>query len=265
VDLSKSFFFEAGQTYHLALHAGMRTLAKTSPQGQPEPATFSLQHPPLAMVSRTSSVLPAQRHTTLSAVSESHNTLSSFRFISCSSSRTTTVNNAANVARSAVQSIVANYWNKGCLDSTYSSWYGTYNVNNYVAVRGSYTRMSQLVSNAAFDCSPPSSECGDAIAYVYPTDTSMVIHLCAAYWPLGASLQPYDSKPGSLIHELSHFASIGETAFPPPLCVLRLTVCAFAGGTQDYVYGPDAAGALASSQPEQAIYNADKCGRLVRP
>ena len=46
-----------------------------------------------------------------------------------------------------------------------------------------------------------------------------------------------DSKAGTIVHEQSHFT--------------------VNGGTQDYVYGQSSAKSLASSDPSEAIFNAE--------
>ncbi|MBF0274912.1 MAG: hypothetical protein HQK84_06745, partial [Nitrospinae bacterium] len=62
-----------------------------------------------------------------------------------------------------------------------------------------------------------------------------LIYLCGA--GLSAPASGTDSKPGTIIHELSHFTVIG--------------------GTDDHAYGQSGAQSLATSNPSNAILNAD--------
>ena len=61
------------------------------------------------------------------------------------------------------------------------------------------------------------------------------VYLCGAFWD--APTTGTDSKGGTLVHESSHFTDNG--------------------GTEDYVYGQSSAKSLASSDPDEAVYNAD--------
>lgn len=83
------------------------------------------------------------------------------------------------------------------------------------------------------DCS-----CTDSFfAYVYPSDASHTIYLCAAFWTASEAVYQFDSKPGTLIHELSHFNNVA--------------------GTDDHAYGQAAVQNLARTDPDRAIKNAD--------
>jgi len=61
------------------------------------------------------------------------------------------------------------------------------------------------------------------------------VYLCGAFW--NAPETGTDSKAGTLIHETSHFTENG--------------------GTQDYAYGQTNCKSLATSSPDEAIFNAD--------
>ncbi|XP_062859976.1 uncharacterized protein LOC134322036 [Trichomycterus rosablanca] len=50
------------------------------------------------------------------------------------------------------------------------------------------------------------------IAYVYPDDETCTVHLCPIFWMLSDQLSK-DSKPGSLIHEVSHFLGTEDAAY----------------------------------------------------
>jgi peptidyl-Lys metalloendopeptidase len=71
-------------------------------------------------------------------------------------------------------------------------------------------------------------------AYVYPNQPYN-IYLCRVFWT--APMTGTDSKAGTLIHEMSHFTVVA--------------------GTEDWAYGQTNAKALASSDPDRAVDNAD--------
>jgi peptidyl-Lys metalloendopeptidase len=71
-------------------------------------------------------------------------------------------------------------------------------------------------------------------AYVYP-NMPYVIYLCGVFW--SSPVTGTDSRAGTLIHEMSHFDVVA--------------------GTDDLAYGQNACKSLASSNPGNAIRNAD--------
>src|SRR5688500_14603752 len=82
-----------------------------------------------------------------------------------------------------------------------------------------------------FDCSCRSA---NVFAYVYPTRPYQV-WLCPRFWR--AKNTGRDSRAGTLVHETSHFNTIGRT--------------------YDFVYGPANARWLALYYPDYAVRNAD--------
>lgn len=75
---------------------------------------------------------------------------------------------------------------------------------------------------------------GDVFAYVRP-DQSFAIVLGAFFFRAPPS--GYDSRPGVVVHEMTHFA--------------------LAGATKDHAYGLEKAQQLAATDPAQAQRNAD--------
>ena len=71
-------------------------------------------------------------------------------------------------------------------------------------------------------------------AYVY-SNQPYTIYLCNVFWT--APMTGTDSKAGTLIHEMSHFTVVA--------------------GTDDWVYGQAGAQNLASTNPTNAVDNAD--------
>lgn len=116
--------------------------------------------------------------------------------------------------------------------SRYTEWFGLFTSDRYNTVRTHFTKISDAWDNAAvtFDCKCKQN----AYAYVYPSQPYN-IYLCKVFWT--APLAGTDSQGGTLIHEMSHFYVVASTL--------------------DYVYGQTGARALADSNPDQAIMNAD--------
>lgn len=132
-------------------------------------------------------------------------------------------------AEDAVDYLVAN-----TLDARYLVWFGANDAGRYATVTDNFTNIQDAIDTAApmnFDCT-----CTDAgtFAYVY-SNSPYDIYLCGAFWP--APPTGTDSKPGVLIHEVSHFTVVADT--------------------DDHAYGQVDASALASSNPGLAVANAD--------
>jgi peptidyl-Lys metalloendopeptidase len=114
----------------------------------------------------------------------------------------------------------------------YTGWFGPVEPARSAAV----VRHYQAIKDAFAD-KPVTVDCGcnqSYYAYVYPNQPYK-IHVCRAFW--SAPLTGTDSKGGTLVHEMSHFNVVA--------------------GTNDWVYGQAAAAALATSDPDKAVDNAD--------
>lgn len=114
----------------------------------------------------------------------------------------------------------------------YLQWFGSYTATRYSQVQSGMTNAANVMANQVidFDCS-----CDEgAYAYVFTNDPFRV-YLCRAFW--SAPNTGTDSKAGTILHELSHFPQVK--------------------GTDDHAYGQTAAAALARTDPDRAINNAD--------
>lgn len=153
-------------------------------------------------------------------------------FVGCSSSRETLLNTAAVNAQTYADSAYTYLTGISASTTRYKTWFGTYTASRKSTVQSHYSniRNGQLATDT-FDCTCTEA---DTYAYVYP-DTFGYIYLCGYYW--NAPATGTDSKAGTLIHESSHFTKNG--------------------GTEDYVYGQTSAKSLATSNPAEAIENAD--------
>jgi peptidyl-Lys metalloendopeptidase len=147
----------------------------------------------------------------------------------CSSQETSQLNSAATSQKSMINYALTAI-NQGD-SAVYKEWFGA-----YTTARGTTT--AECIS-AITDNSVVKYACDDqpgVYAYVYPADTTHTIYCCEAFWT-APNAGGFDTKAGTLIHELSHFSNI----------------C----GTNDWVYGVNGARNLAISNPSRAVANAD--------
>jgi peptidyl-Lys metalloendopeptidase len=155
----------------------------------------------------------------------------------CSVGQQTAIQAAAVVAEQMVNTATADL--SGLADDEkassprYNTWFGAYTDTRFDQVLSQYQDIGQALAQAKirFDC-----RCEEAgvFAYVYPS-RPYNIFLCPAF--VAANIDGTDSRAGTIIHELSHFTILG--------------------GTDDHAYGQLGAQALASSDPNRAIGNAD--------
>jgi len=153
-------------------------------------------------------------------------------FNACTTTRQSQLVSARNESK-IYASNAENYLLANNQGSRYTTWFGVFTSARYNTVKSNFTAISNAMDNAGvhFDCTCTQT---NVYAYVYPNQPYK-IYLCGAFW--AAPLTGTDSKAGTLIHEMSHFDVVANT--------------------DDYAYGQTAARNLASSNPEQAIRNAD--------
>jgi len=154
----------------------------------------------------------------------------------CSLAQQNTVNTAIANAKTQITN-VRTYLSRYC-DSNYVTIFGRHlGTTRWSKVSTTYTNMNTRInSNFQIHCQP--SSCGDppCYAYVYQTDSTYRIHLCGKFWAAPAS-SGVDTQFGVLVHELSHFSTVGYT--------------------EDYQYGRTGCVNLAVSNPDLAVSNAD--------
>ena len=112
-------------------------------------------------------------------------------------------------------------------------WFGEYSSERYAKVLNTFEATTDVLATqtVGFDCS-----CADTslFAYVF-RNRPYRIYTCPNFW--AASLKGTDSRSGTIIHELSHFAVVSNT--------------------DDHQYGQIGAARLAVSDPDLAVFNAD--------
>lgn len=133
------------------------------------------------------------------------------------------------VDNALVRMMFINMFESGGTDKNYLRWFGTFEKSRAKHVLRSYQLISKALENViVFNCG-----CDRNIyAHVFP-GLKLKIHLCKLFW--SAPYSGFDSKPGVIIHELSHE-------------VLR-------GG--DFRYSVEKAEHLAQNFPWLAVRNAD--------
>jgi peptidyl-Lys metalloendopeptidase len=114
----------------------------------------------------------------------------------------------------------------------YTTWFGAFTQTRFNRVVTNFDKIYSAFTSAGitFDCKCKQNY----YAYVYPNDPYK-IYLCKVFWQAPAI--GTDSKAGTLIHEMSHFDVVA--------------------GTDDFAYGQTAAKSLATSNPDDAVRNAD--------
>jgi peptidyl-Lys metalloendopeptidase len=156
-------------------------------------------------------------------------------FSRCSNAQQETITGAAQAAQAMAADADAYLQTKlqgNSAGARYTGWFGPIEPARSATVARHYQAIRD-----AFASKPVTVDCGcnqSYYAYVYP-DQPYKIYVCRAFW--SAPLTGTDSKGGTLVHEMSHFNVVA--------------------GTNDWVYGQSAAAALAASDPDKAIDNAD--------
>ncbi|SDC21405.1 peptidyl-Lys metalloendopeptidase [Massilia sp. PDC64] len=152
-------------------------------------------------------------------------------FNHCSNAQQDSIAASVQAAQSMAQDGDA-YLRAGVLAERYTSWFGPRDEARAATVARHFDAIRD-----AFATRPITVDCACTqpwYAYVYPNQP-YTIHVCKAFWT--APLTGTDSRGGTLVHEMSHFTVVA--------------------GADDWAYGQAAAGALAGSNPDRAIDNAD--------
>lgn len=150
----------------------------------------------------------------------------------CSNTRQAELRTAVTAAQNMSNGALG-YLNAGTAGPRYTTWFGAYTSTRYATAKSHFTNIYSALTTQSLvlDCSCKKN---GTYAYVYPTQPYK-IYLCGAFW--NAPLTGTDSRAGTLIHETSHFNVVA--------------------GTDDHAYGQTNAKALAISNPDNALDNAD--------
>jgi len=154
----------------------------------------------------------------------------------CDTTRTSQVRTSDTNAGTLI-SRVRTYLTKACAAGAYVTWMGACDSSRYSTVTSNFNNINNRF-NAGYRVDCAGSSCSNSVyAYVFPTDSTFTVYVCGAFWNANINTCQYDSKPGTIVHELSHFNAVA--------------------GTSDIQYGTTNCQNLAKSNPAQAIRNAD--------
>ncbi|KEP55276.1 M35 family deuterolysin metalloprotease [Rhizoctonia solani 123E] len=149
----------------------------------------------------------------------------------CSSGQLLLINTAIRSANEYIANAIV--YLDGMLMGTprYMEWFGPFDLTRFKRVKSHFENMGTDASSTIYDCGCKKPA---VYAYVYQ-DSPGYVYLCDSFWT--APETGTNSRAGTIVHEQSHFV--------------------VNGGTEDHVYGLMSAHALAVSDPDQAIDNAD--------
>jgi len=246
LDLTKGYWFPAVGDYKLSLDTMVRVrFGEIDEEGLPALSTFEWQ--PM-----TSNLVKVQVPKVLSApywlqansselLGSSDGLLGGPNPIRANCNSGTQVNqittSGSNAIRATQQGL--SYLPSGnCQAKTgYLTWFGSCDNNRYTRVRNCLSNtISSLQANYPVDCAG-SSCTSNTYAYVFPSDSTHTVYVCAVFWRVPTNNCVMDSQPGTLIHEHTHFNNVCQTG--------------------DVTYGQQNCKNLANSNPAQAVNNAD--------
>jgi peptidyl-Lys metalloendopeptidase len=153
-------------------------------------------------------------------------------FVNCNANQISYANAAISGGASECASSYNCLQGSSC-DTRYNRWFGTKSDSNFNFVTPCFRNINSRLTGSTFNgnCDTSSTCSSNTFAYVYPTDSNMVVYLCPLFFSRSGD------RNRVIVHEMSHFRAI----------------C----GTQDYTYGTTNCLSLARSNPSQAARNAD--------
>lgn len=231
VQLADAYDMRKSGTYTITLASPMQhaSLSDGSMLKSPRGLPLTLQSAPLRMYA--SGKLPDASKgkgkpggTTLGSVGVA--------YTGCTASQVTELDVAVTSARN-YSGNSANYYTTA-FGTRYTKWFGSYTAGRYSIASEHYANIDSAIrqtgGKVVVNCG-----CNQSYyAYVYPTKP-YEIFVCRAFW--AAPNTGADSRAGTLIHEMSHFDNVANT--------------------DDVVYGMTGARNLASTNPDDALRNAD--------
>jgi len=221
--LSEGYKFEKRGSYSVTLKVYIVLLSGEVFSTESNTVTFTVARPDF--IDNSKLLLESRRQRTVG-------------FTSCSASEQSITNAAIPQATSASDN-ASQYMNQtytpSC-SSAYVTWFGTLTSGRWSKVQTDFgaihSRLASRQFNIDCSCNQPGT-----YAFVYPNDPTHTIHLCPVFWDASPDPYTYNSQPGTLTHEMSHFDDVA--------------------GTGDYQYGVPGCYQLAESSPNVAVDNAD--------
>eukprot|EP00013_Stygamoeba_regulata_P028067 CAMPEP_0177646320 /NCGR_PEP_ID=MMETSP0447-20121125/9712_1 /TAXON_ID=0 /ORGANISM="Stygamoeba regulata, Strain BSH-02190019" /LENGTH=600 /DNA_ID=CAMNT_0019148847 /DNA_START=94 /DNA_END=1896 /DNA_ORIENTATION=+ len=254
IDLSRGYRFEASHHYTVSVGRKASTsafrlseqLLQKHARGEAPLATLLGEAGDELATFGSSAQEQSNAHSFVAAENSAHpldrrdvahlSTRDSPSFLSCSSDTRSDIGIAKTYLASGLGS-VNQYFSNDCEEAHYTRFFGASSSSRYNEVSNNFVAITNgLNGDWILDCTEEDCD-PDVYAFVYPNDGSRTIHVCSAFFSAPNTIPNIDTKPGTLVHEMSHFSSVA--------------------GTADWVYGVSKCEALASSNPAQAINNAD--------
>ncbi|KAG9121877.1 hypothetical protein FRC07_001978 [Ceratobasidium sp. 392] len=159
-------------------------------------------------------------------------------YTGCSSTQQSQASAAATASNTYVANAISYLTANPSGTTRYTTWFGTFTTSRYNTVLSHFKNIGTDATSMNYDCSACKTATGidydNTYAYVDP-NVPTKIYLCGVFW--SAPVTGTDSRAGTIVHENSHFT--------------------VNGATDDRAYGQSAAKALAKSNPDYAVDNAD--------
>ncbi|KAF4622161.1 hypothetical protein D9613_009110 [Agrocybe pediades] len=168
----------------------------------------------------------------LSVAPTPHSIVKRANFVGCSADQQNEINAAIPGATAYVADSAAYMSVLFAGTPRYTTWFGVYDAGRRNIVNGHFQQiLTNDFARFTYDCT---CNLPDTYAFVQ-RDNFGVIHFCPVFW--NSPTLGTDSKAGTIVHEASHFT--------------------FNGGTDDVKYGQPPCEALAITDPDSAVRNAD--------
>jgi len=240
LDLLKGYWFPIEGAYDVSLssqivaHLGSIDLEQVVENGLSAFSTYSISSEPVAIKVTSIREAPAWMsvNDTLQGVEVDVVT------VSCTAAETSTIQQADKNGLTISQRTQSYLEKTACASAAvYQTWMGACDATRYKTVTTNYQKITAGFTAARkVDCKGSSCS-ANVYAYVFPSDKTHTIYVCGVFWQVTVDACKIDSKPGTLLHEMSHFSDVA--------------------GTQDYAYGTTNCKNLATSNPARATANAD--------
>jgi peptidyl-Lys metalloendopeptidase len=188
IDLSECFVFEEGVEYTVSLDNTSEN-SNHVPTRVVQDVTFTSTISTLAPYARM------EKATTYSGCSANE--------------QDTTVQALSNLMDGL--SIYEDVLEQGCAGAEFSRFFGEYSTDRFRLITEHYGNIKSEFQAENFNIVCHDSRCGSStFAFVYPADMDHHIYLCPVYWAVSTTIG-YDSKPGTLLHEMAHFDDVAQT------------------------------------------------------
>jgi len=240
VDLLKGYWFPIEGKYDVSLsaqimgHLGSVDLEEVVENGLGSFLAYSISSEPIVLTVTSLKAAPAW----MSVNNTLHGVEADVVTLGCTTAETSTIVSADKNGLTISQRTTSYLEKTACASAgVYQTWMGACEATRYKTVTTNYQKITAGFTAARkVDCKGSSCS-ANTYAYVFPSDKTHTIYVCGVFWQVALGTCVIDSKPGTLLHEMSHFSDVA--------------------GTNDYAYGTTNCKNLATSNPARATANAD--------